>query len=356
MQKQPLKSWFYPILPVLLWSAFTLLPFLLQQNEPHNPMHRNFMWNQFARNLLILVVFFVHSYVLYPILKKRKWLIYGALLCLCAILFVGISEHMHVKMPPMDFIVKNKIKDPTVVKQLPKPPPFGFFFTFPSFLIALLISFCYCLLIDTNNREAKLTERENAQLKSELTFLRSQISPHFMFNVLNSLVSLTRKKSDLLEPSLISMANLMRYMLYEREGNLVALHTEIEYLQNYINLQLLRYGDAVTLNFYVSGFSEAHTIEPMLLIPFVENAFKHGVAMIENPIIDIRLQQNSEQGNLQFTVMNNISPVKDMESKASGIGLQNIKRRLELLYPTKHTLKITAENNLYTSQLTLKLT
>jgi LytS/YehU family sensor histidine kinase len=234
--------------------------------------------------------------------------------------------------------------------------PFSVFFHLPPFAIAILCSYCYCLLLGFNKREMVLSERENTQLKTELSFLRSQISPHFMFNVLNSMVSLARKNSDLLEPSLINMSNLMRYMLYERNGNVIFLKTEIEYLRNYIDLQLLRYGDTVKLNMYVNGNFDFYHIEPMLLLPFVENAFKHGISMIAEPLIDIFLTVSDQTDTLQFVVLNNISPVKDMQESETGIGLQNIKRRLELLYPGKHKLNLSNQDEVFKAEIIIKLT
>lgn len=167
------------------------------------------------------------------------------------------------------------------------------------------------------------------------------------------MVSLARKNSELLEASLINMSNLMRYMLYERNGNHIALNTEVEYLKNYVDLQLLRYGDTVKLNMYISGHLEQYRIEPMLLIPFVENAFKHGLSMVENPLIDIFITLTNS--TLQFVVLNNISPVADMEESETGIGLQNIKRRLELLYPGKYSLKVSTREEVFKAELIIKL-
>jgi LytS/YehU family sensor histidine kinase len=137
-------------------------------------------------------------------------------------------------------------------------------------------------------REEKIkSDLENERLKSELSFLRSQISPHFMFNLLNSMVSLARKKSDLLEPMLIKMSEILRYMLYEKDDSKIPIEKEHAYLNNYIDLQILRFGKKVKVNFESNLENTSLLIEPMLLIPFVENAFKHGTGMIKEPTIDI---------------------------------------------------------------------
>ncbi len=350
MKKLTLKSWFYQLVPLLLWTVFAVLPFLFRINDSNFAQHRFFLREMLYKNILNLVVFYGHTYLIYPFLKKKNGLIwYTICLLACFTVYIVIAEHL--RPSPQDFARMN----PQIGAGFPKPPPINIFFSVPAFIITILVSFCYSILTNTNRREKSLKDRENNQLKAELNFLRSQISPHFMFNVLNSMVSLARKKSELLEPSLINMSNLMRYMLYERTDKLVSLKTEVEYLQNYTDLQLLRYGDTVQLNMYITGNLEGYSIEPMLLIPFVENAFKHGISMIDEPLIDVFLTVDPETGTLQFVVFNNISPVKDMQEGGTGIGLQNVQRRLELLYPGKHKLNITNQKSVFKAEIRIKL-
>jgi two-component system, LytTR family, sensor kinase len=187
-------------------------------------------------------------------------------------------------------------------------------------------------------------------LKSELSFLRSQISPHFIFNVLNSIISLSRRKPERVEPVVVKLSELMRYMLYESDDAKVIIEREVEYLRAYIDLQQLRFGDDVDIKFTSKILDQSQTIEPMLLIPFVENAFKHGVGMIQNPTIEINLQ--TENKRLVFEVKNKVNrQSKEVKDSASGIGLNNVKRRLELLYPENHQLMIKDEGDFYVIHL-----
>ncbi len=223
---------------------------------------------------------------------------------------------------------------------------------FIQYLYVFGISASYCFFSDYQKQQEIQRENENERLKSELSFLRSQISPHFMFNLMNSLVSLNRKKSNLVEPVLLKMADLLRYMLYEKDDKRISLENEVKYLSNYIDLQKVRFGDYVKIDFDVNSSDSSKSIEPMLLIPFVENAFKHGVGMIENPFIKIELETNSEE--LHFKVINKFSSdSKEAKDGASGIGLNNVKRRLELLYPNKYMLNVSESDNLYTTNLKL---
>jgi LytS/YehU family sensor histidine kinase len=185
-------------------------------------------------------------------------------------------------------------------------------------------------------------EEQQERLKSELSFLRSQISPHFIFNILNSIVYLIRSKSDQAESVTLQLSALMRYMLYESANAQIPLEKEIGYLKNYIELQKIRFEEDVEIRLNIEGQAAAHVIEPMLMIPFVENAFKHGVGLVHSPVIDILVNMTEKQ--LSFVVRNKITPEGSADKDDnSGIGLQNVRRRLELLYPDAHELK-TGEN------------
>ena len=198
-----------------------------------------------------------------------------------------------------------------------------------------------------------MKEKENENLKTELSFLRSQVSPHFLFNVLNNMVAMARLKSDQLEPSLIRLSGLMRYMLYESDETSVTLHRETEYVNSYIELQKMRYAKSLVIKTDIDP-GDGQLIEPMLLIPFIENAFKHGTGNLEDPVIDISLK--IYDGLLNFQVKNKFDPKnEEIKDPTSGIGLPNVERRLNLLYDQKHILAINKENNWFTVSLQIKL-
>lgn len=199
-------------------------------------------------------------------------------------------------------------------------------------------------------QEEKLKER----LQSELSFLRTQISPHFIFNILNSIVYLIRSKSELAEPITIKLSEIIRYMLYISERVEVPLEKELGYLESYIELQKVRFGNDVDIRFQETGNASGQMIEPMILIPFVENAFKHGIGMVIDPIIEMDLR--IEGNKLSFSVKNKITPEPAADkSEGSGIGLRNVQRRLELLYPDAHQLDISSEHGWFWIQLNLTL-
>lgn len=223
------------------------------------------------------------------------------------------------------------------------------------FLLVTALSLSIRLLIDKSRADREVGERENENLKSELAFLRSQISPHFLFNVMNNTVALSRVRPELVEPTLIKLSDLMRYMLYNSDEKQVSLAREAAYLAAYIDLQQLRFGDSVVVNFQKNlPDTGGGNIEPMLLIPFVENAFKHGTGMIDAPIIDIKLEVNCGK-KIIFQVKNKINQaLNEKKDPDSGIGLRNVSRRLELLYGDRHRLDIDTGGGYFSVKLTIK--
>jgi two-component system LytT family sensor kinase len=199
-------------------------------------------------------------------------------------------------------------------------------------------------------------ELESQTLQSELKFLKSQINPHFLFNTLNSLYALTLKKSDLAPEIVLKLSEMMRYMLYECNEKEVPLSKEINYMQNYLELEKLRHGSKMLIDFKVSGEIENQKIAPLVLIPFIENSFKHG---INNQISQgfVNLELNVLNDDLLMIVENSKSPSlpKTAEKRSGGIGLINVKRRMNILYPEKHHLEIKESPNTYTVELNLNL-
>lgn len=360
------SRWFIIAMPFVVWLLLLVLPFILgmdSNNAPPNEERTRIIINVMVSYTLLLCVFYIHTYAVYPLWDKNIAIYIAALLAL----LVGYWfcwHTLHIEGPRSSHFMRRLPMRDTAMADWGSRPSFRshrHYFRNPftlqpilSSLIAVLCSFCYRVILDNRARQQLLKEHENIDLQSELTFLRSQISPHFMFNVLNNLVSLARKKSDKLEPSLISLSQLMRYMLYESDDNRVFLSKEVEYLKSYIDLQMLRYGTNVKVNLETHGNLDLFTIEPMLLIPFVENAFKHGTGMIDNPVINIFISVN-DAGELNFRVGNIVSPHDVSKDSNSGIGIVNVRRRLAILYPDKHELDIVNADNNFTVNLYISL-
>ncbi len=345
MQK---KSWITPVIHIVAWALYFSLPYLLRPDKMGGgggtpPVHRGPRLPMFEismiSNMLMVPLFYFNVAVLYPaFVRTRK---FGLFL----LIQIGIALILYFGMQGILVLIWDG-----GFRRLPFGIPLF------SYSFILLAALCYALVRDNIRTEQLQQEKENENLKSELLFLRWQISPHFLFNVLNNLVALARMKSDNMEPMLIRLSSLMRYMLYETDDKKLAIEKETDYLESYVALQSMRYGKEVVVNMQVDEqLPRQSLIEPMLLIPFVENAFKHGTGMIEQPVIDIRLHYH--QPWLIFEVRNKCLPQPEHNSpdRNHGIGLANVKRRLNLLYPEKHKLSISTENGWYIASLQINI-
>jgi two-component system LytT family sensor kinase len=198
--------------------------------------------------------------------------------------------------------------------------------------------------------KAELITRNQA---SELALLRSQVNPHFLFNTLNNIYSLVYKKSDDAPEAVMKLSSIMRYMLYDATTDMVLLEKEIEYLKSFIELQKLRLRQQDFVEIVIHGNPNGKTIAPMLLIPFVENAFKHSSK--NSPLPGIRINLFIEQEQVKFIVTNHIRKSSEIPGDPSGgIGMHNIQRRLDLLYPGKHSLLITEDQDIFTVKLVIE--
>ncbi len=200
-----------------------------------------------------------------------------------------------------------------------------------------------------NNKKQKELEKE--KIASELAFLKSQINPHFLFNTLNDIYSLTYHKSPTAPNAILKLSELLRYMLKESDGKFADLQREIDYLKNVIELNQIGQKGAAYVDFDIKGEIHKQQIAPLILISFVENAFKHGVINNPEDPVKIKIEINYEQ--LIFMVENLKN--EDHKDPTSGIGLNNVRRRLDLIYPEKHTLAIKEDNHYFMVSLKIEL-
>jgi LytS/YehU family sensor histidine kinase len=220
------------------------------------------------------------------------------------------------------------------------------------YLLIVFVSFGIKLLMQLRLTEQRAREIENAQLRTELSFLHAQINPHFLFNSLNTIYSLALKKSDTAPAAVLKLSHLLRYVIDDANRESVPLEQEVNYLNNYIELQKLRSTSSLTVNFNVVGNVSSTQIAPLLLLPFVENAFKYGISNHDASPIDILLERT--QSALLFTVSN--LKFEQGEKDSTGIGINNVKRRLELLYHGRYDLQIQDKDDSYFIKLTIQFT
>ncbi|GGA95622.1 sensor histidine kinase [Puia dinghuensis] len=281
---------------------------------------------------------YLNLYLLIPRLlftRKYAWYILSliAILMLCPFLVLSVEQAYY------SWLENNTTVKPHIL-------------TINIWLVGI-IQFIYALGLATGIKFVKDTllnqqlqkEREKHYLETELKFLRAQIQPHFFFNTLNNIYSLTLKKSDQAPDIVLKLSDLMSYMLYESTAPLVPLQKEIDYLRNYLDVEQLRFGQRLTIVFTIEGETATANIPPMILILFLENSFKHGVKNnLSNIELDIRLKVTDN--HLYFHVENPVSE-EESDPDTKGIGLKNVRRRLDLLYGDKYTLDIREENKLF---------
>ncbi|HLX67357.1 MAG TPA: histidine kinase [Puia sp.] len=343
------RRWVIILTHVAVWAIVLALPYLLNSRHDDSrpqqarPYDRQLFYLGLLMNFLWFAPFYLNAYVLTPRLFFRKK--YVAYVASLGLLFSAVMA-----MDAFLFIVVLGI--PSSRYSLLR----GTLFHGSTFLLVIAISTVYRLVKDRMAADKAAQQKQEENLKTELAFLRSQINPHFIFNILNNLVALERMKSPELGPTILKLSSLMQYMLYETDEDKVPLSMEVEYLQSYIDLQRQRFGEKVPICVSLKtppedGFYE---IEPMLLIPFVENAFKHGVGLIEQPAIYIDL--HVQAGVLFFQVKNKYNAdSSEVKDKGSGIGLANVRRRLNLLYGRQQKLNINRDQDWFTVSLELNL-
>ena len=224
-------------------------------------------------------------------------------------------------------------------------------------IIAVIIKLISSRIQDL--RAKKELERVNLETnlklkEAEIKFLRSQINPHFLFNTINNLYGLTLEKSDLAPSAVIQLSNLLSYMLYDCNEPVVSLDKEISHLKSYLSLEKLRFGKRLKTEFDIIGNTEHYMIAPLLFLPFFENSIKHGTNIrILNPIITVffHIQKNT----LLFSIINKTEENESNSKIEFGLGLNNIKKRLKLQYPNKHTLNLYKEKEYFKAELLIEL-
>lgn len=309
---------------ILFWLVFIIVPTVFRE-RPLPPMpdgkmvmdHMPDMYNPLWVLMPFIIIYFYLNYLFFSKwYKQRKYLKYAIGNAVTVFSFLAIKMLLE-----------------TVIWQ----PRFqNVFFDFMLFLFMFLLSTSITIIKVQN-----ITSRH--LIDNEISFLRNQINPHFLFNVMNMIVVFSRKYPEKVESSVNTLSDILRYMIYDTKQKSKVGH-EIMVIEQYLSLQRLRFGDEVDIRTSFEDTDNNIMVEPMLLIPIIENAFKHGTSMIESPVIDISTR--SSNGILCFEVKNKFSSqyVSSL-STYSGLGLANIRRRLELLYPDKHEITEEIENS-----------
>ncbi len=270
---------------------------------------------------------------------KEKFILYFIVTILILIVFITtrvLLEQKFLSNAILETTIQNKPQMQVVLISL-------------SYLMIWVLSSLFRLLDDRIKSIRIESKLKQAQLEAELKFLKSQINPHFLFNTLNNIYSLVYLKSDEGAPMLLKLSGILRYMLYECDIPRVPVQKEINYLKDCIDLHILNPKDRPKVQFEVNNETANVMIEPLLFINFLENSFKHSSLSKPDGFIHIRL--NISDKLIEFTIENSMLEGVDKKDKVGGIGLQNIRQRLELIYPEKHSLEVKKAKEIYAVKL-----
>lgn len=334
------ETWIHII--ILMWLI--LIPGAGEQIDP-----RKFtQLDRLPRILFFTGLFYLNYLFLAPyFIRIKKLGLYAIVSIIILILSSVIFILLFVPLPYLLLIEQIGEENMTPpLRHLPYAVPILFLST--SYLFGGLLRFIKSQYERDRDAQIKVLDHK----ETELAFLRAQLNPHFLFNSLNSIYSLVRTKSNDAPEAIICLSELMRYMLYEAKGAVVPLHKEIDYLRNYINLQKLRCRRDSQIKLRVKGESVSKQIHPILLIPFVENAFMYGADSDGKTQVNIEI--SIFEISFFFYIKNKIGSYRKDKSH-SGIGHENIRKRLNLLYPNDHHLEIRFDENYYEVFLEINL-
>jgi two-component system, LytTR family, sensor kinase len=326
---------------VAAWLAILAIPFLMAPPPTPPPDLDKFQFDVEpirlvllgALNGLLICFFYGNYYLLIPRLwtKRKRWPYF------ISIFVCYLTVELCVWI-----IVRLIIPQVFLTSEVNAIHNIGFFASSMLFVLSWAASSGIRLGMEWQETEERRKESENARLKAELLQLKSQLNPHFLFNTLNGIYTLTLAKNDAAPEAVLKLSHLLRYVMTEAEADWVPLENDLDHLQHFIDLHKMRLTSQTPVSFNVTGDTAGKQIAPLLLLPFVENAFKFGSSARELSPIELSLSVHSD--TLEFTCKNRIQHAL---GDSTGIGIANTKRRLELMYPGRYQLEITADSGTF---------
>lgn len=364
-------------LHLLAWAIILGLPlFIVKQWK----VGSDFLWFYYVSNIISGVIFYINYLFLVPkfLFQKKKVTYYlSVFITLFIFYFVstGSGELVFRKITRENGEMGlrrgndteqtiNPDKSANDGRRRQGPPPVGMFFRIPfrqmhfiNYVFTSLSLVFFSVGLRTLERQSKIEkwqkELEKEKLNSELAFLKNQISPHFFFNTLNNIYSLISINAEDSKEAVLKLSKMMRYLLYESENGNTKLSNEIDFMNNYIDLMKLRMNEKVSLTVDFPGKYNDISIPPLLFIPFIENAFKHGISYREKSYISITMTAMDD--SLNFRCVNSVVAIGQHDGNHSGIGLDNAEKRLNLLFPNSHELTINRSSSEFEVLLNISL-
>lgn len=339
---------------VIIWVVLFVFPIFIRAGRTLD--YPDMIVHAWVPLLEHMIIFYLNYFWLtHKLLFKKKYFLYILANVLIVLLFVWFIGECHAYLRQMDMEGRHTPPHGFGGPDHPHPPVI-------TFILADLVSFFIPIAFSIAMRsteywirtESEKKEIENKNLESELQHLRYQLQPHFFFNSLNNIYSLIEQSPSKAQEAVHSLSKLMRYLLYDVGRDKIELTQEIDFLKKYIQLMELRHNDNTIARFvFPDAKNTTHSVAPLLFIPIIENAYKHGISATQPSHISFEM---TVIGNQLFFVSRNTNYPKNRSDRSgSGIGLNNLKKRLELIYPNKYELKSSVANNIYSIELKIEL-
>ena len=364
------------IIYTLMWIALYLSPLMgIYMRMSGNP-HIVFSWDEIINawefNTVWIVLFAIHNFLLAPLLiiKRRTWLYTALVVVLLVATMFTLSairpSHSKKRPAPQRYeCCEHNCMNAEMMASKQQPPPMREGGPLMMFGPGEMVAFFGGLLLMGMNLGVKLyfrsqeatkaiTQIEKHALERQLQYLKYQVNPHFFMNTLNNIHALVDIDPERAKASIVELSKLMRYVLYEGNNRLTPLSREVQFLRNYVQLMSMRYTGNVSISLDVPEVLPDSMLPPLLLVIFVENAFKHGISYRTKSFVEISLQPHDDR--LLFSCRNSRPEIKHDENMKGGVGLSNVRRRLDLLFPDDYTLDIKETDDTYTVKLEIPLT
>lgn len=364
------------IIYTLMWIALYLSPLMgIYMRMSGNP-HIVFSWDEIINawefNTVWIVLFAIHNFLLAPLLiiKRRTWLYTALVVVLLVATMFTLSairpSHSKKRPAPQRYeCCEHNCMNAEMMASKQQPPPMREGGPLMMFGPGEVVAFFGGLLLMGMNLGVKLyfrsqeatkaiTQIEKHALERQLQYLKYQVNPHFFMNTLNNIHALVDIDPERAKASIVELSKLMRYVLYEGNNKLTPLSREVQFLHNYVRLMSMRYSGNVSICLDVPEVLPDSMLPPLLLVIFVENAFKHGISYRTKSFVEISLQPHGDR--LLFSCRNSRPEIKHDENMKGGVGLSNVRRRLDLLFPDDYTLDIKETDDTYTVKLEIPLT
>ena len=337
---------------ILAWTIVFLFPLLfIERVESMRRIHDFSLMRFYIQPISIAIVFYInYLWLIDRVLFRKKpvqFILYNLLLIVVANVVIYLVHHM---LLPNEFIPRHPGPGP-------RPPRPVFVQWQDSITLALMVGLSVAIKM---TQKWIVTEKERQQLEqerteAELKNLKNQLNPHFLFNTLNNIYSLIAISPDRAQSAVLELSKMLRYVLYENAQAYVPMEKELEFNHNYIELMRLRLARHVKVEVDMPrGLCRGYQIAPLLFITLIENAFKHGTSATEPSFVTIVMREPSP-GVIECHIENSCFPKNENDKSGSGIGLKNLSRQLELLYPGKYTLHAESDTRVYRSSLTIDL-